>query len=204
MKSGQKLRLEIAAIAAKLVAVEGISDYHLAKKKAALQLGIATNRNLPSNQEIEQALIAYQNLFLSDKHVSRLKEFRLQAIQAMKLLADYKPRLVGPVVSGTATTASEIVLHLYLDQVEKLGLFLTEQGIPAGLSERQVKINSKQTSSYPAYRFIAGGTPIVLIIFSEKDKNMKPLSYIDGKPLKSADLNEVMKMLDAADDLAFD
>ena len=39
IKSSQKLRMEIAEVAAKLIAVDGALDYHTAKRKAAIQLG---------------------------------------------------------------------------------------------------------------------------------------------------------------------
>jgi len=52
-KPAQKQRLQIAEVAAKLVANDSVADYHAAKKKAATQLGNTRQNNLPLNQEIE-------------------------------------------------------------------------------------------------------------------------------------------------------
>ena len=195
-KSTQKLRMEIAEIAAKLVANAGVPDYHSAKKKAAIQLGLSANRNLPTNQEVEDALIRYQTLFQSDTQASRLKTLRLQARQAMRLLRHFKPSLVGPVVTGTATSSSEITLHLYVDQVEQVGLFLSEQGIPNTMCEKHIRINAIKSIICPAYRFIADQTSILLVIFSEKNKNLNPISSIDNKAMKMVNEEELMRMIE--------
>jgi hypothetical protein len=198
IKSSQKLRMEIAEVAARLIAVDGALDYHTAKRKAAIQLGLSSNKNLPANHEIEKALISYQNLFQVDTHESQLKELRKQAIQAMKMLRQFKPLLVGPVASGTAARNSEIILHLYSDQLEQIGLFLTDQGIPYSLAEKHVKINSVQSIIFPTYNFIADETSICLVVMSEKDKNLNPISSIDNKPMISANLQETIRMTDSS------
>lgn len=201
-KSTQKLRMEIAEIAAKLVANEGVADYHSAKKKAAIQLGLSANRNLPTNQEVEQALINYQNLFQSDIQAIHLRGLRLQAIQAMKLLRNFKPLLVGPVVTGTATSFSEITLHLYADQVEQVGLFLAEQGIPNTMCEKPIRINAIKVIICPTYRFIADQTSILLVIFSANDKNLNPVSSIDNKAMKMINEKELMRMIETSSESA--
>jgi len=197
IKSSQKLRMEIVEIAARLIAVDEALDYHAAKRKAAIRLGLSPNKNLPANHEIEKALIRYQNLFQTDTHESELWALRKQAIQAMKMLRQFNPLLVGPVASGTATRNSEIVLHLYSDQLEQIGLFLTDQGIPYSLAEKHVKINTAQSIIFPTYNFIADETSICLLVMSEKDKNLNPISSIDNKPVISANLQETIKMTDS-------
>lgn len=198
IKSSQKLRMEIAEVAARLIAVDGALDYQTAKRKAAIQLGLTANKNLPANHEVEKALISYQNLFQVDTHENQLKELRKQAIQAMKMLRQFKPLLVGPVASGTATRNSEIILHLYSDQLEQIGLFLTDQGIPYSLAEKHVKINTVQSIIFPTYNFIADETSICLVVMSEKDKNLNPISSFDNKPIISANLQETIRMTDSS------
>lgn len=199
-KSTQKLRMEIAEIAAKLLANEGAPDYHSAKKKAAIQLGLSPNRNLPTNREVEHALINYQNLFLPDTQARQLMGLRLQAIQAMKLLRHFRPLLVGPVVTGTATNFSEIILHLHADQVEQVGLFLSEQGIPNTMCEKPIRINAIKSIICPAYHFIADQTSILLVIFSEKNKNLRPISSIDNKAMKMVNEKELLRMIEQNSD----
>ena len=188
--------MEITEVAAKLIAVEGVTDYHSAKRKAAIRLGLTSNRNLPTNQEIEQALINYQNLFQLDSHAAQIEALRLQAIRAMKLLRQFKPLLAGPVANGTATSGSEITLHLYSDQVEKVGLFLSNQGIPNVIIDKYIRINTITNIAFPAYRFYAGDFLIVLVVFSDNDKNLCPLSATDNKAMKRMDVEEVIRSIE--------
>ena len=46
------LRQHIAALAARLIAEDGIADYGLAKRKAARQLGATRGEVMPNNAEI--------------------------------------------------------------------------------------------------------------------------------------------------------
>ena len=195
-KPAQKQRLQIAEVAAKLVANDSVADYHAAKKKAAAQLGNARQNNLPLNQEIEMALIKYQNLFQTQTQDAYLQALRLKAIEVMKLLSPFKPLLVEPVATGTATRSSEITLHLYYDDVEKIGVFLSAKGIPSLSCEKRVRINATQISAYPAYQFIADQTPIILIVFIEKDKNLSPISSISNKAMSMINIEALIKLTD--------
>ena len=59
----KNIRLTVANKAAELIAEEGITDYHFAKTKAAKFLGFSTKEKLPSNNEIDNALIAYKHWY---------------------------------------------------------------------------------------------------------------------------------------------
>ena len=185
-KSHHKLRQEIAQIAAKLIAVEGVNDYLTAKRKAAIQIGISPEKHMPTNYDVEQALIDYQKLFQANSHPEKLKAQRLCAIRAMKFLSQFKPRITGPVLTGTATEFSEIDLHIHSDEPEKIGLFLDEHAIPYTCCEKSIKVNSTKSVEYPAYRFIAEKIQLILIVFPERQMNLIPISSITGKPMPRA------------------
>jgi hypothetical protein len=53
-------RSRIAHLAARLMAEDGIEDYATAKRKAARQAGVADLRQLPTNEEVDEALHAPQ------------------------------------------------------------------------------------------------------------------------------------------------
>jgi len=95
----EQQRTLIAQRAAKLIAEHGIRDYHLAKRKAAEQLGIDANHGLPKNQEIEDALRSYQTLFDSDSD-QRLNQLRKTALECMALFDEFKPLLAGRIATG--------------------------------------------------------------------------------------------------------
>jgi len=194
-RSPQKLRLELAQQAAKLIAVDGVSDYMTAKRKAALQLGLPIGKYLPTNSEIEQALAAYQQLFQGDSQPRYLDNLRRIAGNAMRLLRDYRPLLVGPVLSGTATRHSHIDLHVFCDEPEQIGFLLERHGIPHRLLHRTLRHRSDESGDYPVYHFRAEDIPVNLIVLPLNRMHSAPLSPVDGKPMQRADLDKVEQLL---------
>lgn len=194
-KSVQKLRMEIARTAAKMIAVDGVNDYALAKKKAAEQLGIHQQKHMPANTEIEQALIDYQRLFLHDDQQQHLKSLRQTAVQAMLFVKQFAPRLTGPVLTGTATKHSAVTLHLFCDETEQVSHYLNEQGVPYTHSESTIRVSPSQTNDYPAFCFVADDTSVVLTVFPKTQQFEPALSPIDGRPVRRAELKEVQGLI---------
>lgn len=195
-RSLQKLRRELAHVAARIIAVDGMNDYLAAKKKAALQLGLPINRNLPTNQEVEQALIDYQNLFQQESVPRLLHQRRRVAVGAMKLLREYSPVLTGAVLNGTATQQSSVDLHVFTDEPEQICFLLDEHGIPSQLMEKTLRHGNNESVDYPVYHFRAEDIPVNLIVMPLKWKHRPPLSPVDGKPMKRAALAKVLDLLD--------
>ena len=124
------LRREIACTAARMMAEEGIDSYGQAKRKAARALGALDAEALPTNDEIEQELRAYQALYQAEEQPARLRELRQAALEAMQLLAEFRPCLIGPVLDGTAGRYAEIDLELFADCGKDVEIFLLAHGIP--------------------------------------------------------------------------
>ena len=53
------VRREIAALAARMMAEDGVQDYGFAKRKAARQMGATDADSLPTNAEIEAELLQH-------------------------------------------------------------------------------------------------------------------------------------------------
>jgi hypothetical protein len=188
-----QLRQQIAQMSARLMMQEGIEDYHIAKSKAASQLGIYHGRHLPSNREIQEEIQIYQRLFYSDVQFVRLQQLRQIALQVMKLFALYSPRLVGSVLSGMATQHSKITLHLFAHSAEEIAVFLLERNIPYQVSEKRFPFSEKRIHLSdgvicPCYRFIAGEETVMLIVFDINDIRWSPPNPVDGKPMARADV----------------
>lgn len=196
-KSVRQVRLELAHLAARLVAVDGINDYLVAKRKAAERLGVNNRQQLPSNQEIEQALTDYQRIFQGETQPRLLRQMRELALEAMQMLTTYRPRLAGAVADGTAGPQSEISLHLYADASEEIVMQLIDRGIPYASCERRVRLNATSVNNYPAYRFLAGGYPVVLIVFPLKDRSHTPLSPTDGRAMQRLNITDLQQLLTA-------
>lgn len=174
----------------------GVLDFALAKRKAAARFGVSDRRNLPSNQEIEQSVIAYQRLFHADSQPRRLRRLREAALQAMGMLKDFEPRLVGPVLTGTADVHSPVNLHLFADTPEEPGFFLSGRHIPYELGERALRMEANGWKHYPLYRFIAGEIPMELTVFPTDGLRAAPLSPVDGRPMRRAAIAAVRALLE--------
>ena len=184
-------RQRIAHEAARLMIEHGIRDYRLAKRKAAERYRRGDVRDLPRNDEIEDQREAYQRLFHGDEQSRHLGALRRCALGAMRLLEPFRPRLVGPVLNGTADRHSEICLHLFSDPPEDVALFLLEHRISHEPGEARVCFSANEPVRLPAFRFIAGETPVELIVFSDRVRRRVPLSPVDGRSMQRAKLAEV-------------
>ncbi len=128
------LRQSIASAAARLMAEDGIGDYGQAKRKAARNLGAAEGDALPSNEEVQAELRAYQTLFQDDEQTQRLRELRGTALEAMDFMAEFRPYLTGAVLDGTAGRYAEIEIELFADSAKDVEIFLLSHDISYDLA----------------------------------------------------------------------
>ncbi len=177
------------------MAEHGVSDFLFAKRKAAERFGVTDNAVLPKNTEIEEALAEYQRLFGGDSHVETLYAQRQVALTAMKRLKEFEPRLVGPVLSGTATDHSHVQIHLFADRAESVAIKLMDQGIPHEVTERRVKMNAERVLAYPGLSFEIDDQPIEATVFPMDGIRQAPVSPVDGKPMRRANVNELEALL---------
>src|ERR1700728_4464945 len=141
----EDLRRALAQEAARIMAEHGIEDFLQAKRKAADRLGVHEVSVLPSNVEIEAALRAHQRLFGGESHGHALKEQRRIALDTMRLLEEFQPRLVGSVLTGTATEDGGITLLFFADRSESVAIRLIEIGVPDQFYERRVKMDAERS-----------------------------------------------------------
>ena len=193
---GENLRRALALEAARLMAEHGIRDFLLAKRKAAERLGVLDGAALlPKNSEIESALAEYQRLFRGASHLEALDAQRRAALTAMRYLREFAPRLVGPVLSGTATEHTEVQLHLFADCVESVTLKLLDEGVPHELTEKRIKLTAERVEPFPGVRFEMDDQPIEALVFPTDGIRQAPVSPVDGRPMRRADANEVEALL---------
>ena len=189
----------VAQEAARIIVNQGIRDYGLAKKKAADRLGLSARGSLPGNAEIEQAVSEHLQLFGGGSHASHLDEMRRTALAVMDFLEAFAPRLVGPVLSGTADENSAVNLHVFSDSPEAVAMQLAEFGISYGSYERRLKTHRGRGATpdtFPGYRFDHEGATVEATVFSVDGIRQAPISPIDGKPMKRADTNTVHSLLE--------
>ncbi|PXV59637.1 hypothetical protein SAMN04487785_101403 [Dyella jiangningensis] len=195
----QRNRLRVAQEAARLMSEHGIRDFHHAKIKAAERLGILDAQALPRNNEIEEALREHQRIFHAESQPQLLQERREAAVEAMRFLERFDPRLVGAVLEGTADTHSAVCLHVFSDTPESVVLFLQERGVPLTQQTRRLRVTRDDQKEYPVLLFAADGLPFDITVLPRDALKQAPLDRIDEKPMRRASLAAVEELLATAD-----
>ena len=190
-----RVRKQVALEAARIMAKEAIRDFLVAKRKAALRLGISEARFLPRNIEIKDALADYQRLFHSETQPNQLRALQETAVEAMRYFAAFQPHLTGEVLDGIANQYSYITLHLFADTVEDVALFLQRERIPFKTKQRRLRAYKDKYKEYPIYQFMAEDHAIELVVFPVDGLRQAPCSPVNGKPMGRASLTAVQAML---------
>src|SRR5436853_6738682 len=120
--SSSKLRRQIAWEAARLIYFQEESDASRAKQRAAQRIcrGRALASVLPGDAEIRDEVQAFSRLQETTNESAALREMRLVALRLMRLLAQFRPRLIGGVLSGQVTAGASIQLHLFANRIEPI------------------------------------------------------------------------------------
>ncbi|MGH8133777.1 MAG: hypothetical protein ACRETG_04700 [Steroidobacteraceae bacterium] len=190
------LRRALAQEAARIMAEHGVQDFLVAKRKAAERFGLSDGAALlPKNSEIEAALAEYQRLFGGASHLRSLHAQRRAALAAMRYLSEFEPRLVGAVLSGTATEHSDVQLHLFAERAEAVTLKLLDEGVVHEVTERRVKLNAERVRAFPGVRFRMDDQKIEATVFPTDGIRQAPVSPVDGRPMRRASLVEVQALL---------
>jgi hypothetical protein len=191
------LRQALAREAARIMIEHGVDDHLFAKRKAAERLGVTDQAVLPRNTEIEEALAEHQRLFKPDAHATELADLRRTALGAMRLLSQFEPRIVGPVLSGTATAHSDILLHVFADTPESVAFSLMDQGIRHRVVERRVKLQRDEAATFPTFRFESDGCEVDATVFPKDGLRQSPMSPVDGRPMRRATAAELEALIAA-------
>lgn len=122
--------LELAAEAARLVVESGL-EYGPAKAKAARTLGRrgGSRTEMPSHEQVEEAVREYLALYAEDTQPQELAALRAVAAGWMERLPALRPHLAGAVWRGTATRLSSVLIELYCDDPKAAELALMDLGV---------------------------------------------------------------------------
>lgn len=180
---------------ARIICEERMTDYRLAKLKAAERMGFTAHTAMPANADVQAAVIEYQQLFGGNDYRDHLHQLRSKALEAMRLLADFAPRLVGSAVTGAAHRGHRVQLHCFTDAPEEIDLFLLDRGVDFRTGERRYRFPDGRTHDIPTLHFEAGDIGIDVAVFSELGRRQRPLSPADGLPMRRLDRDAVTALL---------
>jgi hypothetical protein len=189
-------RERIAYFAARLMAVDGIEDYALAKRKAARQAGVPDTRQLPNNDEIDAALSLYRKLY-QQEHPAQLRELRQLALEVMNELARFNPYLTGSVLTGNAGRYAAINLQLFTENVKSVGHYLFDRDINFRSGEIRIYAGDMPLAA-PVLSFNRNGIDIHLTLLLPRELRCQLKASVEGKPIERA-RREAVEALLAAD-----
>lgn len=189
-------RERIAHLAARLMAVDGIEDHALAKRKAARQAGVPDTRQLPNNDEIDAALRLYRELYQRE-HPAQLRELRQLALEVMNELARFNPYLTGSVLNGNAGRFAAINLLLFTDNGKSVEHYLLDRNIDFRSGGARLYAGATLLAA-PVLSFSRNGIDIHLTLLEPRELRCQLRASVEGKPFERA-RREAVEALLAAD-----
>ncbi len=187
-----RLRREIAVRAAALMYAREESEYFTAKRKAAAQLRIDSKhspKDLPSNAEVREQVQLLADMMEGQQRHDDLREMRLCALQVMRLLEPFRPRLIGSTLTGHIRKGSDIDLHVFTDTLSPLTDTLDDLGLAYTVEHKH--ISKLGQSSVYTHVHLDARFPIELTVYTHAQHRIVFRSSITGKAIERANLKKL-------------
>ncbi len=138
-------------------------DPESALRSAAQAAGWRDSARHPPPAQVVEAALSERRLFDGPRHQARLALLRREALEAMRFLSAFEPRLVGGVLDGWAGAGAAIEIQLFTDEPDAVLLRLREIGVrPRTLPGRR---SGREDAIPERLDFVARGHPIRLSLF---------------------------------------
>lgn len=183
-------RSRVAALAARLMAQDGISDLTLAKRKAARGLGLPESVGMPDDSEVEAELRVYQRLFQNQEQQARNLHLLRTAARLMTTLQRFNPYLTGSVLDGSAGRYAEIDIQLFPDSAKDVEIFLLNEGMA-------FRHSLPRTDRAEAVLTILGDDEVANLVIYRRDEERVNFRTRDGRIRERARLDAVKRLLAA-------
>ena len=194
-KGKRELQRRIAYEAARILTEYRSDNIAYACQKAAAKLGISHRQQMPTREEVEQALMEQQRLLRGDEQVAALQRLRQSALQAMQALQQFNPVLVGSVFKGTADSNSRVQLHLYADTPEEVLFTLSDLHIPWQERQRMFNFSNGQRREIPLFQFSADEVVFELLVLPADNPHTRPLDPQDNQPILGVNLKQLAELV---------
>ncbi len=148
---------------------------------AAALLHDVGKADLPSNGEIREALLALAELAEGDQRKRTLFAMRVLALEAMRSLGPFEPRLIGSVSTGHVRRGSDIDIQVFSDHEEILERHI--QGLGWFFERETVSIHKGGEFREYTHFHVVDSFPIELTLYPLRDLRFRPRSSTDGKPV---------------------
>jgi len=192
----ERIRRQVALLAARLMYERQESEYFTAKRKAARQLGVEYKfrpGDLPSNREIRDQIQALANVYEGSGRADDLRSMRLEALRMMRLLAVFRPRLIGSVLTGHVRKGSDIDLHVFSNNLSSVTSVLDDENLPYTVERKRVRKHNEERVFTHVH--VAGRFSFELTLYDEDKVNYAFKSSITGKAIERASVAELEALL---------
>ncbi len=191
-----KLRQAIALEAARLMYERAESEYFTAKRKAAKRLcrGGVKPEDLPSNAEIREQIQVFARIHEGGRRTEHLRDMRLDALRLMRLLRQFRPRLIGSVMTGHVRKGSDIDIHVFCDSPAVLTELLEQEGYSCDLQRKQVVKHGEARVFTHVHVFAE--YPFELTVYAEDKAHYVFKSSVTGKAIERASIRELEELLE--------
>jgi hypothetical protein len=193
--SNAKLRQAIALEAARLMYERVESEYFTAKRKAAKRLcrrGVKPE-DLPSNAEIRDQIQVFARIHEGDRRTEHLRAMRLEALRLMRILRQFRPRLIGSVMTGHVRKGSDIDLHVFSDSPHLVTDLLEQEGLQYDLERKQVVKHGE--SRVFTHVHVYARFNFELTVYPADKAHYVFRSSITGKAIERASIRELEEFL---------
>ncbi len=193
--SNDKLRRQITYEAARMMYVRQESEYYRAKMKAARRIcqGWVKPADLPTNREIRDEIQSLARMHEGQSRTANLRDMRIEALRVMKLLAAFRPRLIGSTMTGHVRQGSDIDIHVFADSLEGVTGALEAEGFTFDVERKQVRKHGEErifTHVHVQERF-----PIEITVYAGNLAHYVFKSSITGKAIERASIAELEQLL---------
>ena len=191
-----RIRRQIAFLAAQMMYHRTETEYFTAKRKAARQLGVEYRHrpgDLPSNKNIRDQIQAMARIHEGPKRLETLRDMRLDALRMMRLLARFRPRLIGSVRTGHVRKGSDIDIHIFCDSLALVTDTLNDLALQYEVEHKRIiKYGDERTFTHI---HLHDGHNFELTLYPEDKVHYVFKSSITGKAIERASIAELEELL---------
>ena len=185
------IRLSIASKAAEIIMEEGIEDYHYAKKKAIKYLDLGSQDTLPSNDEIDKALLEYGSIFQNEIDISTIFKIKEEAIKIMSLFSEFNPLFISQITEGLVPKYPTVNINMFTDNMKEIEYILLNNNFnfetkDSNMSDKKTKRQSKR--KIPIITIKNCFFPIKLKVYERYDLKFSKKNLMNARGLNLNDL----------------
>lgn len=171
------------------------SEYYRAKMKAARRIAGSDLKpaQLPSNREIRDEIQVMARMHEGNRRAESLRQMRIEALRLMRILKQFRPRLIGSTLTGHVRRGSDIDLHLFTDSLEAVTAALEAEGITYNVQRKQVRKHGQQRTY--THIHVQDRFDFELTLYPRRMAHYVFKSSITGKPMERASIRQLERLL---------